>query len=111
MTLKYHRKAERPEAQLWIHDDDGTLIDFATGYTFVFKIGLLGSPAVVTKSTGITGATGSGVEPDGVPNITMAWAFDELDITPGNYDYQLTATNSGNDRIFQGTFRIDDVIS
>ena len=110
-TLRYHTSAERPEAQMWIHDDDGNLIDFATGYTFVLKIGQPGNPALVTKNTGITGATGAGVEPTGTPNVTVAWAFDELDITPAHYIWQLTATNSGNDRVFQGDMRIDDVIT
>jgi hypothetical protein len=109
-TLKYHKSAERPEAQLWILDDDGSLIDFATGYSFSLKIGQLGSPAVVTKTSGITGATGAGIEPTGTPNVTVAWSFDELSITPGLYTWQLTATNSGNDRVFQGDLRIDDII-
>jgi hypothetical protein len=32
--LRYHQGAERPALKLWLHDDDGTLIDFATGSTY-----------------------------------------------------------------------------
>lgn len=111
MTLKYHITAERPSVEMWLQDDDGTLIDFATGYTFSFKIGAIGDTALLTKTTGITGATGAGTEPDGTPNVTIAWTTGELNITPGMHDWQLTATASGVDRIFQGTITILDVIT
>lgn len=109
--LRYHSTAERPSVSMWLKDDDGSLIDFSTGYTFTFKIGITGNTAVLTKTTGIVGAVGSGSEPTGTPNVTIAWGTGELAITPGDYSWQLIATNAGADRLFEGRFRIDDVIT
>lgn len=110
--LVYHRTAERPELQLWLLDDDEALIDFSTGYTFAFKIGHLGAAAVFTKTTGITGAAGSGTEPSGTPNVTIVPTAAELDnVTAGNYKWQLRATSSSLDRVFQGDFVLRDVIT
>lgn len=111
MSLRYTRTAERPSLQLWLEDDDGTLIDFSSGYTFTFKIGARGETALLTKTSGITGAIGAGTEPTGTPNVTIAWAAGDLDITPGAYRWQLTATTSALDRVFAGQFLIIDTIA
>jgi hypothetical protein len=109
--LRYHKTAERPDSKLWLLDDDGTLIDF-TGYTFSFKIGRPGSAAVLTKTTGITGATGSGSEPSGTPNVTIVYAAGEFAAVPATtYTWQLTATVGGLDRVFTGTFQLVEVIT
>lgn len=111
-TLRYHKTAERPSIELWLEDDDGTLIDFSSGYTFAFKIGQRGSAAVKTISSGITGAAGSGSEPDGTPNVTVAPAAgDFANLDAGMYVWQLTATTSSLDRVFQGPFEVVDVIT
>lgn len=107
--LRYHRTAERPVAKLWLLDDDGSLIDFSTGYTFVFKAGRPGATAILTKSSNITGAAGAGTEPTGTPNITITWTAGDLDLTPGSYGWWLTATTGGLDRVFTGPFQIQDV--
>jgi hypothetical protein len=107
------KTGERPDIKLWLEDDDGTLINFASGYTFVFKVGLAGSAAVYTKSTNITGAAGAGAEPDGTPNVTMTFTAGELDsvaASPG-YTGQLRATNSSLDRLFQFPVEVKDVIT
>lgn len=108
--LTYSRNAERPAAKMWIFDDDGSLVDFS-GYTFVLKIGSPGYTALVTKSTNITGGPGAGTEPDGTSNITVNWTAGELDIQPGTYRWQLTATTSGLDRVYEGTIKILDDIN
>lgn len=105
----YVRSAERPAAKMWLYDDDGTLIDFS-GYSHVLKVGNPGSTAVLTKSSNITGGSGSGVEPTGTPNITITWAAGELDITPGVYTWMLTSTSGSLDRVFSGSFHILDDI-
>jgi hypothetical protein len=110
-TLRYHKTAERPSAELWLLDDDGTLVDFSTGYTFSLKIGVKGSTALLTKTSGITGAAGAGAEPTGTPNVSVAWSAGELNLTPARYVWQLTATSSALDRVFEGTFEILDVIT
>lgn len=109
--VQYRRNAERPSLQLWIFDDDGDLIDFGTGYTFELKIGVVGQAALLTKTLGITGAAGSGVEPTGAPNITVDWSAGELDISPGIHTWQLVCNTAATDRVFVGTIRIIDVIS
>jgi hypothetical protein len=113
-TLRYHKTASLPSIEMWIQDDDGTLIDFSTGYTFSFKVGHRGSAAIVTITSGITGAAGAGAEPDGTPNVTIAPADAQFGSqTPGTYTWQLTctATSGGKDRVFEGQFQIIDVIT
>ncbi len=104
--LRYHAGAERPALKLWLQDDDGALIDFSAGYTFEFKVGLAGQAAVLTKTSGIAGAAGAGVEPTGTPNVVVTWAADELAVTPGAYSWQLKATSVGLDRYFTGVFHV-----
>jgi hypothetical protein len=110
-VVRYHTTAERPSLGLWLIDDDGELIDFSSGYTFALKIGDRGSAALLAKTSGITGAAGSGVEPTGTPNVSVEWTAGELDITPGVYTGQLTATVSGLDRVFEFRFEIIDVVT
>lgn len=103
--LRYYQGAERPALKLWLLDDDGTLIDFSSGYTFSFKVGAPGS-VLLTKTSGIVGAAGAGVEPTGTPNVTISWSAGELAITPGAYSWALTATTGGLDRVFGGVFHV-----
>lgn len=104
--LRYYQGAARPDLKLWLLDDDGSLINFSSGYTFELKVGLVGSPALLTKTTGIVGAAGAGVEPTGIPNVTASWAAGELAITVGAYSWQLKATSSGLPRYFGGVFHV-----
>ena len=109
--VRYASTADRPALELWLWDDDGTLINFASGYTFSFKVGIVGSAALLTKTSSITGAAGSGTEPDGTPNVTITWTAGELALTPGSYTGQLTATTSSLDRVFSFPFDVVDVIT
>ena len=109
--LRYHRGAERPALKLWLLDDDNTLIDFSSGYSFQFLIGVVGETAVLTKTTGITGAAGAGVAPTGTPNVTVTWAANDLDIVPGSYVWQLKATTSSLDRLFSGVINVLNVLT
>lgn len=86
--LEYHRSDELPQ---WVAtiSYNGSLPDFSSGWTFRVVIAEdTESAAVLTKTTGITGATG------GV--ITVAWASAELDIAPGEYVIQLKATRTSD---------------
>lgn len=108
--LHYYRTAERPDLRLWLLDDDGALIDFSS-HTFAFKLGNPGSAAAFTKTTGITGAAGSGTETSGTPNVTLTFTAAELDgLTVGTTTWQLRATSGGLDRVYQGQFSLHDVI-
>lgn len=110
--LIYHRTAERPDLQFWLQDDAGALIDFSSGFTFEFKLGSPGKAAAFTKTTGITGAVGAGIEKTGEPNVTITFVADELDDVPvRDYTWQIRATSGGLDRFFSGEFRLIDVIT
>jgi len=111
MTVSYHSTAERPILKLWLEDDAGALIDFSSGYTFSFKIGNAGSSALLTKTSNIAGAAGAGSEPDGTPNVTITWSAGELELTPGAYMGQLTATSSSLDRVFVFPLEILPVVT
>ena len=111
-NLKYNRLAERPDIKLWLQDDDGAYINFATpAHTFTWKIGENGVAASFTKSTGITGGVAAGVEPTGTPNVTLTFTSGELANVPvGTHGWELTATTSGLDRKFKGRIVIEDSI-
>lgn len=109
--LTYCRTAERPDIHLWLLAGDGSLIDYSTGYSFTFKIGIRGKTADLTKTTGITGAAGSGTETSGAPNVTIAFTAGELDaLAAGRYHWQLRASIGGLDRVYQGILELIDVI-
>jgi hypothetical protein len=111
--LTVFRTAERPDLEMWLFDRvGGSLVDLSTGYTFVFKIGYEGSAAVFTKTTGITGAAGSGTEPTGTPNVVLTFSAAELDsLTKGTYSWQLRCTTGGSDRLWDGKITVRDVIT
>jgi hypothetical protein len=112
MGLAYFRTAERPDIQMWLQDEDGALVDFSSGYTFSFKLGHPTQAAVFTKTTGITGAAGSGVQPTGTPNVTLTFTAGELSaVATGTYTWQLTATTGGLDRVWDGKFTLKAVIA
>lgn len=108
LVIEYYKAAERPDIELWLEDDDGALIDFSTGYTFEFKIGYPDETAAVTKTTGITGAAGSGngESPADVPNLVITPTAGEFNvIVPDLYYGQVKATTGGLDRFY--LFKID----
>lgn len=90
----YIQGADDPALQITWKSDAGSIIDFSSGYTFTLKVGIPGSAALLTKTTGIAGAAAA-------PNVTITWATSgELNtLTPGTYTCQLTATASSRQRI------------
>ena len=109
--VSYHSTADRPALELWLLDDDDTLIDFSSGYTFSFEIGTPGTTALLTTTTGVTGAAGAGTEPTGTPNIVVTWTAGQHALAVGTYVGQLTATTGGLDRVFAFPFSITDVVT
>lgn len=88
MALRYFKADELPS---WVGTVtvNGTAPDLSSGYTFRVTVSTdLDATATVTKTTGITGASG------GV--FTVAWATDELDIATGNYVACCTATRTSD---------------
>jgi hypothetical protein len=110
--LILYRTAELPDLKFWLFDDSGALIDFSTGYTFALDLGRPGNAHTFTKSTGITGAAGSGTETSGTPNLTISFTAAELDpLTRGPVTGQITATSGGRSRVFQFPVQVRDVVS
>lgn len=109
--IAYRSNAERPGMSIWWFDDAGNLIDFSAGYTFSLKIGPKGGAALLTKTSNITGAAGAGVEPTGTPNIVVTWSGGELNITPGAYELELTATTGSADRVLTADIVITQALT
>lgn len=107
----YPQGASLPVAAMWLRDDNKQLVDLSAGWTFTFKIGHENKAAVLLKTTGIAGLLGSGRAPDGVPNLSIAWAAGELAIPVGRYGWKLTGTKGGLVRIWEGSFIIESTIT
>ncbi len=111
MALRYKKTADRPALKLWLLDDDLSLIDLST-YTFSLKVGHIGSAALLTKASNIAGAVGAGAEPSGTPNCVVTWTAGELAVlAAGLYDFEITCTLGGLDRVFTDSLEIVEVIS
>lgn len=108
---QWYRGAELPSLSIWWTDSDGTLIDFSGADGFELRIGQAGCPPELVKTTGITGAVGSGTETSGTPNVAVAWSDGDLDIPAGTYQATLIATFGTQDRIMATTIRILDVVA
>jgi hypothetical protein len=70
-----------PDTNLWVRAGGVLVPGLAAGFTFSLRVrDPLDATTLFTKSSGITGQTGSGSEPGGVPNVIIAWAASgELD--------------------------------
>lgn len=103
MLVSYVQGAELGDLQITWQDENGEVIDFSSGWSFSLKLGKKNGAAVVTKTTGITGAAAA-------PNVVVEWATTgELNTAAvKSYDAQLTATRAGDgkQRIMQFTLRI-----
>lgn len=109
--ISYKTSAEKPDLQVWWSDDDDELVDFSSGYTFSLKVGQPGSTAVLTKTTGIVGAAGSGTPgAAGTPNLVVTWSAGELALTAGSYALEITATTGGLDRVAEFPFELRPVV-
>ena len=106
----WHRGAELEGVQFWWRDSDDELHDLS-GSTFEVRVGKIGSPALLEKTAGITGAVGSGTPSDGTPNLQIDWAIDELDLPAGKYSMLVIATDfDGRDRRMAQDIRILDIV-
>lgn len=99
MLVEYTQGADLPDLTVDWYDDQGALINFVTGYTFVLKV-WKPSGTQFTKSTGFTGATTA-------PNLTVGWSVTgELNtLPPGSWLLQIVATRiaDGKNRYLEGT--------
>ena len=106
----YYKGAENPSTRIWWEDDDGTLVDLSAVSTWQLKIGNPGETALVTKTNGMTGAAGAGVEPSGTPNLVIVWSSGDLDIDPGHYVLQVKAGPSTSDRVLVAPFWVNATV-
>ena len=74
-TYNYRTDSELPAVPIYWQQADGDYYDFASGWTFTVLVvdGATGE-VKLTKTSGITGATGD-VD---TPNIVIAWAAGEM---------------------------------
>lgn len=89
----YYLGSEDPTYPITWSNSAGNVIDFSDlSWTYELRLGFPVRGAVLTKTTGITGAATA-------PNITVTWAPGELDeLDPGTYVLQLTPTLAGRSR-------------
>ena len=103
-TVFYTIGDELDPLNLWWVGGDGSLVDFSVAHTYSAKLALASDPAgtaVFTKTTGFTGAAGSGSEGNGTPNLTVAWATTGELNTPtvaGLYVLQIVATRTSDSK-------------
>jgi hypothetical protein len=83
--------AELPDIAItWYQQDQVTLYNFSTGWTFAVRIGVPGQPALVTP-----GATGAAT----APNLTITFAPDALNTIPaGSYHLDVTPRFTGTSK-------------
>lgn len=93
MIFEHTLGSELPDDAFDWTDRQENLIDFSDGWTFSLEVGFPNQDAVLTKSTGITGAATS-------PNITISWEDGELaaPLTAGAWPGWIIATSSGRER-------------
>lgn len=113
--VTYHLNDDLGSLECWLFNRrGGDLIDLSS-YTLVLKVGIPGEAALLTKSTGLGGAAGSGdgSADDDVPNFTADWDEGEIATigTPGNYVCQIDATTGGKSRSWRFPFDVGPVIS
>lgn len=112
---------QTPLKERFIGDEDtldiwwtisGDLIDYTSGFTFVGKLTTVATPTTVifTKTTGFTGAAGSGTEHSGVPNLRVQWATTgELNsVVAGRYYFEVVANKTSDGS--ESTFRVELVM-
>jgi hypothetical protein len=107
VTIEYYKNAESPPTALTWYDDADAVIDFSAGFTFTAKIGVPGQTAVLSVTTGITGAATA-------PNVTINWAAGAFSsVTPNEYALQVTAreTSTTKDRELQLPFTLKASVS
>jgi hypothetical protein len=98
-----------PSLGLFVRENGSLLTGLASGHTFEMKIADSDGTVVFTKTTGVTGQTGSGVPPNGTPNVVVQWnaSPSELAALSGGSTYaaqlKITRTSDSRSRYYQFT--------
>lgn len=111
-SVEYFIGDELESLQLW-WTANGSLVDLSVAHTYSSKLVLGSDPAAAalfTKTTGFTGATGSGTKASGVPNLVVAWATSgELNAptVAGLYVFQIVATRTSDSKARTGNVNLN----
>lgn len=100
-SVSYVKGAELPPLQIQLLDENSAVIDL-TAATFSLKLGLDTTTTALTKTSSISGSS---------TGATVNWTSGELDLTPGNYMGELTATIGGLDYRRHFTLVIEDKLA
>ena len=100
MAVEYEIGEELDPLEITWLDADGNVRNFASGWTFEFKLGTIGQTALLTKTTNITGAATG-------PNVTINFAVDELVVVAGSYTGQLRARRTSDNKDLYTQFAMD----
>lgn len=92
-SIEYIVGAERPALTITLVDESNQAIDLS-GFIGSISLGLDTTTTALTKSSGVSCGT------DGV---TVTWTAGDLNLDPGTYLGQVTATNGARDYIQQFT--------
>jgi hypothetical protein len=115
-TVDYTVGDELESLQLWWFANSA-LVDLSVAHTYSSKL-YKASDATHTnvfsalKTTGFTGAAGSGTKPSGTPNLVVTWATTgELNstMTDGLYIFQIVATRTSDGKQRTGEVRFQMV--
>jgi hypothetical protein len=106
---------DEPTMKLWWIGNDGSLVNFASGYTFqakLYRADDATQTVLFTKTTGFTGAAGTGTSASGTPNLTIAFSttndFNTAGLTAGLHVLQVKATDgSSNELTNKVTFSLE----
>ena len=101
-SVSYVKGAELPPLNVQLLNESNSVIDLTTASAITLRLGLDTTTTALTKTTGITGSTSG---------ATINWTSGELDLTPGNYIAELTATIGGLDYRRQFTLVIDQKLA
>lgn len=111
-TVDYTVGDELESLQLWWFANSA-LVDLSVAHTYSAKL-YKASDSTHTnvfsalKTTGFTGAAGSGTKPSGTPNLVVTWATTgELNstMTDGLYIFQIVATRTSDSKQRTGNVR------
>lgn len=98
--MEYIKGAALPNFTDTWEDENGTPIDFSSGYTFSGKMFDPTRQVLwFTKTTGFTGSAGTN-------NLAVAWDVNELNITPGDYIFYITATRTSDSKKWKRSWDI-----
>lgn len=88
-----------PDLGLFVRANGQLVTGLASGHTFELKIASMDGDLLVTKTTGITGQSGTGFPPLGTPNVVIAWSDELEELTADSFLAQLKITRTADSKV------------